>query len=123
MTTEEIKQLRKGDIIYVPHVVDEVMTRSVYAHLMSEEETEERLHLFAAFEIKSWERPRRKFRKGDIVVTTAGCFASVTQDESEKGVTLNFLPEDDYRDASDLTLVMTAEEYAERMGKKGGDDA
>lgn len=116
MTREELQQLREGDIIHVPFVVDEVDEASVSFRLPRTEDN----YYFTAEDIESWERPRRKFRKGDIVVTTAGCFASVTQDESEKGVTLNFLPEDDYRDASDLTLVMTAEEYAERMGKKGG---
>ena len=118
MTNDEIQQLRKGDIVYVPFVVDEVVGTVVYCH--SSRLNDE--FVFSPEDIESWERPRRKFRQGDVVVTLGGTLCFVAEEEDEDGVGLDFLPENARRDASELTLVMTAEEYAERMGKKGGSD-
>lgn len=119
MTNEEIRELRKGDIIYVPFVVDEVDRSLVYCHIPR---TKDEFY-FPPADIKSWERPRRKFCKGDVVETLTGVIARVSEDENEDGVGLDFLSDGSRRRASDLTLVMTAEEYAERMGTKGGADA
>lgn len=120
MTNEEIQELRKGDIIYVPFVVDEVKRSNVRCHI--ERTGDEEDFVFQACDIKAWERPRRKFRKGDVVVNSYNTISFVVEDEGPDGVALDYMPERSYN-ADDLTLVMTAEEYAERMGKKGGNDA
>lgn len=119
MTIEEIQQLRKGDIVHVPFVVDEARGKSAICLLPRNMEEE---FTFYPVDIESWERPRRKFRQGDVVVTLGGTLCFVAGDENAEGVGLDFLPENARRSASELTLVMTAEEY-ERMGKKGGADA
>ncbi len=53
MTKEEIQELRKGDIIYVPFVVDEVSSINVYCHVSRTEDE----FVFYPEDIKSWERP------------------------------------------------------------------
>ena len=118
MTIDEIQQLRKRDIIYVPFVVDKVKENFVSSYLPRTEDT----YYFTADDIVSWKRQRRLLRKGDVVVTVNNTITQVSRDEDEDGVGLDFLPENARRSASELTLVMTAEEYAERMGKKGGSD-